>query len=284
MSKIAIVTDSTAYLPEEIRKNFDITMVPLSVNFGDETFQEEVEITTEQFYEKMKQAEHLPSTSQPSVGSFEQEFERLSSEGYEEIISIHISSGVSGTFQSAQIAADMVREKVKVHCYDTEISCMAQGYYVIEAAEMAKQGKDADAILERLNEIKESMRAYFIVDDLKHLHRGGRLNGAQLVVGSLLQIKPILHLENKVIVPFEKVRTSKKALSRILGMLAEDASKAEQLKVVVIHGNIPEEAEKVASKIREEHSNADVDISYLGPVVGTHLGEGTLAIGWYKVS
>jgi DegV family protein with EDD domain len=280
MSKIAIVTDSTAYIPKEIREELGITMVPLNVVFGNETYKEEVEITATDFYEMMKSAENLPTTSQPAIGEFAMEFERLAKD-YDQVISIHLSSQISGTYQSAVAAGSMV-EGIEVIPFDSEISCMPQGFYVLEAAKLAKEGKTSNEIIERLNDMKGKVRAYFMADDLSHLHRGGRLNGAQLVVGSLLQIKPVLHFEAGKIVPFEKVRTSKKALNRIYGLLDEDANIGEPIHIVVIHGNCEEEAEKIAEQLKSQYPHANISISYFGPVIGTHLGQGSIGIGCYK--
>ncbi|PYZ92778.1 fatty acid-binding protein DegV [Salipaludibacillus keqinensis] len=278
MSKIAIVTDSTAYIPKDLRKQHNITMVPLNVIFGDEAFQEEKEITTEAFYAKMKETEQLPTTSQPAIGLFEETFQKLADD-HDQIIVITLSSGISGTHQTALAAGNMTGD-VEVHVFDSEVSCMIQGFYVLSAAKMAKQGYKARAILDHLYEMKNHIRAYFMADDLNHLHRGGRLNGAQLFVGSLLQIKPVLHFDNKVIVPYEKVRTEKKALAKICSLLDQDAKDGAPLDIAVIHANRPEKAEEIAEKLRTKYPNATVYISYFGPVIGTHLGEGSLGIGW----
>ncbi len=280
MSKIAIVTDSTAYIPQSVRDEHGITMVPLNVVFGNESYKEEVEITASDFYEMMKNAEQLPKTSQPAIGLFGIEFERLAKD-HDQIISIHLSSQISGTYQSAVAAGDMV-EGVEVFPFDSEISCMPQGYFVLEAAKLAKAGKTAPEIIDRLTEMKQNVRAYFMADDLSHLHRGGRLNGAQLFVGSLLQVKPVLHFEDGKIVPFEKVRTAKKALNRILSLLDEDASKGNPIQIVVIHANREEKAEQLASEIQDKYPHANVTVSYFGPVIGTHLGEGSLGVGWFN--
>ena len=281
MSKIAIITDSTAYIEEQLRKELNITMLPLNVIFGNESYKEEVEITSEDFYEKMKVSEQLPTTSQPAIGYFVEAYEQLAKD-YDQVICIHLSSQISGTYQTSLTAATMV-EGIEVLAFDSELSCMPQGYYVIEAAKMAQQQKSADEILARLNEMKKTMRAYFMADDLSHLHRGGRLNGAQLVVGSILQIKPILHFVEGKIVPFEKVRTEKKAVQRICSLLDEDAIGGKAINVVVIHANRPEKAEKYATEIKEKYSHANVTISHFGPVIGTHLGEGSIGIGWYVI-
>ena len=278
MSSIAIVTDSTAYIPEDLRRRNNIHMVPLNVNFGEETYKEETEMTTAEFYEKMKHNEELPATSQPSIGLFEETFQSLG-ETYDDVIVVTLSSGISGTYQTALAAGNMITN-CTVHVFDSEISCMVQGFYVLTAARLAEQGKSVQEITDHLDAMRKQTSAYFMADDLSHLHRGGRLNSAQLIVGSVLQIKPVLHFENKVIVPYEKVRTEKKALARIRSLLHEEAKDKAALDIAVIHANRPAKAEELAAEIREQYPNTNVTISYFGPVIGTHLGEGSLGIGW----
>ncbi|MDV2582837.1 DegV family protein [Alkalibacillus haloalkaliphilus] len=279
--KTAVLTDSTAYIPQEQLDHWNIYMVPLSVTFGDESYRELVDITTKEFYEKVRTEKDLPKTSQPSVGDFTTKFEEIAND-YDAVVSIHLSSGISGTYQAAVSAGDMV-EELEVHPFDSEISCMAQGFYVLEAAQMAQNGATPDEILNRLKEMKQDMSAYFMVDDLSHLARGGRLTGAQAMVGSLLQVKPLLHFEDTKIVPFEKIRTSKKAYKRMENLLSEAAQEAEQMKAVIIHAEREEIANKWKDELSEKYPNVEFVISYFGPVIGTHLGEGGLGLGWYKV-
>ncbi|MGM8215140.1 DegV family protein [Bacillaceae bacterium W0354] len=279
--KTVVVTDSTAYIPEEDLKKWNIHVVPLSTNFGNETYRELIDISVDEFYEKVRTAKELPKSSQPSIGDLTTKYEELAKD-FDAIISIHLSSGVSGTYQAAVSAGEMV-EGVDVYAYDSEISCMAQGFYVLKAAEMAHAGAHPDEIIQALNEIKKEMRAYFMVDDLSHLARGGRLSGAQAMVGSLLQVKPILHFENKKIAPFEKIRTSKKAFKRIEGLLKETADNAEKVKACIIHALREDFAKEWKAELESRYPNVDFTISYFGPVVGTHLGEGAIGLCWYKV-
>ncbi|TQS75083.1 DegV family protein [Ornithinibacillus gellani] len=278
--KVAVMTDSTAYIPKEQRDKLGIHMVPLSVVFGDSTYEEEIDITTDEFYEKMRDEKELPKTSQPSIGYITSKLEELA-KAYDAVISIHLSSGISGTYQAVISAGDMV-EGIDVYAYDSEISCMAQGFYVLEAVAMANQGHAPEEIIARLDEMKKSLRAYFMVDDLSNLQKGGRLNSAQAIVGSLLQVKPILHFVDKVIVPFEKIRTRKKALNRIVGMLGDDADAGHELRVVVIHGHDEPAAIALKEELMAKYTNLEVSISYFGPVIGTHLGEGAIGVCWYK--
>ncbi|WP_277586003.1 DegV family protein [Psychrobacillus antarcticus] len=278
--KTAIVTDSTAYIPKEIRDQLNIHMVPLSVVIGNDTYQEEIDINTTEFYDKIRKGGALPKTSQPSLGTFIETYEQLAKE-YDEIISIHLSSGISGTLAGAEQAGEIVGD-TNVRTFDTELSCMPQGFYVLKAAEMAETGSTPDAIIQKLNSMKNSMRAYFMVDNLDHLHRGGRLNGLERIIGSVLQVKPILHFENKVIVPFEKVRTRKKAMKRISDMLQDDSNQFNSIKATIIHANNENEAIAWKNELQTTMPNVDFTISYFGPVIGTHLGEGSMGLGWFN--
>ncbi|PXW93005.1 DegV family protein with EDD domain [Streptohalobacillus salinus] len=278
--KVAVITDSTAYLSKDIRDEYGIHMVPLTVTFDDQSFQEELDLGADQFYQLVKASKDLPKTSQPAIGHMVDLLETLA-EDHDAVIAVHLSSGISGTFQSMQTAGSMV-EGIDVYTFDSEISCMPQGFYAVEAAKLAESGTAPEAILARLNEMKETMRAYFLVDDLVHLHRGGRLNGAQALVGSVLQVKPILHFVDTKIVPFEKIRTQKKAIKRLLDLIDEDAKDGTPLRASVIHANCPMLAETLIRELKERYTNVEITMSYFGAVIGTHLGEGSLGLGWYK--
>ncbi|KKB74405.1 DegV family protein [Bacillus sp. TH008] len=279
--RTAVVTDSTAYIPKELRDNHNIHMIPLNVIFGEASYKEEVDMSWKDYYKEVKAHEDLPTTSQPAYGELIALYEKLG-ETYDAVISIHLSSGISGTYNSA-VSADGMLENVKVYPFDSEISCMAQGFYAIEAAEMAEKGAPPEEILSHLDHMKTSMRAYFMVDDLSHLQRGGRLSGAQAFIGSLLKVKPILHFENKLIVPFEKIRTKKKALNRLFELFDEDAGTGKPMRAVVIHANREKEADQIIEELSQKYPHVELYKSYFGPVVGTHLGEGAMGIAWYIV-
>lgn len=276
--KTAIVTDSTAYIPQEVREKYDIHMIPLTVILGTEVYEEEKDLTASEFYEVIK-TKDLPTTSQPPIGKFVELFEKLS-ENYDEVISVHLSSGISGTYQGAISAGDMV-EEIDVFAFDTEVSCMVQGFYAIEAAKLAKQGKTAAEIMPILDELKETSHAYFMVDDLSNLQRGGRLSSAQAIIGSLLQVKPLLHFQDKLIVPFEKIRTKKRAMKRIVELLRE-ATNGDRYYAAIIHANREEEAKEWKAELEQEFPNIEFSLSYFGAVIGTHLGEGSMGLGWMK--
>lgn len=277
--KIAVLTDSTSYLAESTRKKYNIEVVPLSVTFGNTSYEEEIELSAEEFYSLVRNSKELPKTSQPSIGFMTDKLTELAKD-YDAVIAIHLSSGISGTYQSMQTAGTMIDE-IDVHVFDSEMSCMAQGFYVLETVKMIEQGSTPEEIIARLNEMKQSMRAYFVVDDLQHLHRGGRLSGTQALVGSMLQVKPILHFVDKKIVPFEKIRTQKKALKRIVELFDEDAKTGKPIRASIIHANVPDLAQAFAEELESLYPNADISISYFGAVIGTHLGEGSIGLAWY---
>ncbi|SKA95604.1 EDD domain protein, DegV family [Sporosarcina newyorkensis] len=279
MLKTAIVTDSTAYLPDDIKEELGIHTIPLMVTIDGKSFAEDVDLTTEAFYELVRGKGPLPKTSQPAIGDFETLYTQLAKD-YDAIISIHLSSGISGTYMGAMQAGEIV-EDIEVLPFDSEISAYPQGFYAVRAAQLANEGVEPRAILEELHEMKKTLKAYFMVDDLSHLQRGGRLSGAQAIVGGLLQVKPLLHFEDKVIVPFEKIRTTKKAMKRIADLLAEDA-KDQLLDAAIIHANRYEQAVEWKEILEKKHPNVDFTISHFGPVIGTHLGEGAMGLGWVK--
>lgn len=277
----AIVTDTTAYIPETLLKKYDIYTIPLSVVFGEEAYREDIDITTETFYEKVRTSKQLPSTSQPPIGMFVELYEKLAAD-HDTIISIHLSKQISGTFDAAVAAGKMV-EGAEVYPIDSTLSCIAQGFYAIVASEMLKEGKSNQEVLSRLTDMQEKSHAYFIVDDLSHLQRGGRLTSAQAIVGSLLHIKPVLYMPEGQIKPFEKIRTRKKAIKRILSIMDEEASKNTIERVAFIHANDEASAIQLQKEFEENHPDIESVISYFGPVIGTHLGEGALGATWYTV-
>lgn len=276
--KTAVVTDSTAYLTQEERARYKIHMVPLSVYLADGTYDEEVDITASEFYDKVRGAKEFPKTTQPPIGKFVELFEDLAAE-YDDVVTVHLSSGISGTFQGAIQAGNMV-ENINVYAFDSEVACYVQGMFAKEAAKMAEQGASGKEIIARLEELKQTMEAYFIPDDLGHLQRGGRLSAAAALIGGLLQVKPVLHFQNKVIVPFEKIRTRKKALRRVEEQLMKAVAKNANLQATVIHANCEGDAREWIVHLSETFPTVDFTLSYFGPVIGTHLGEGAIAMGW----
>lgn len=280
MGKTAVLTDSTAYLDKQTLEELGIYTIPLSVIFSGKNYREEMDLSTDAFYEKLSTEEALPTTSQPAIGMFTELLQELKDEGYTDVVSVHLSSKISGTLQTALSAGEMV-EGITLHGVDSEISCAPQGFLARTAAKLALEGTPPENIVAELEKIKAQIRAYFVVHDLHHLRRGGRLNGAQALIGSMLQIKPILHFEEGLIVPYAKVRTEKKALNHILDMLFDDLAAGNVNEVTVIHANNRAGAMQLKEKIAEQHPTTTIQISYFGPVIGTHLGSGSLGVSRY---
>lgn len=280
LMKTAVVTDSTAYLTLEERQRLNVHMIPLSVNIEGTIYDEEIDITASEFYDRVRGAKEFPKTTQPPIGKFVELFQTLAKD-YDDIVTIHLSSGISGTFQGAVQAGDMV-DGVNVYAFDSEVAAYLQGLYVKEAARKAAEGASGEEIIAHLDSLRPTREEYIIVDDLQHLQRGGRLSAAAALIGGLLQVKPVLTFQNKVIVPFEKIRTRKKALRRAEEQLALAVEKHGALRATVIHSNCEAEATEWMNSLAEKHPTVDFTLSYFGPVIGTHLGEGAIAMGWIK--
>ncbi|MCP0886134.1 DegV family protein [Ligilactobacillus sp. WILCCON 0076] len=282
--KIAVVTDSTAYLPQETVKKYGIRVVPIPFIIDGQVYNEGVDITTEEFYTKLRTSETFPSTSQPPVGELISLYQSLQDEGYDAVISIHLASTISGLCQTLYNLEEQLPD-IQLMPYDSQITVMLMGNLVIEAARMAKAGANLDEIKIHLDELRKTIDEYFIVNDLQNLVRGGRLSNASAFIGNVLKIRPILTFDEKShqIVAFEKVRSTKRALKRVEDLFSEAMSKIDYpVRILIIHANDEDAALKWQAKIQKKYPDCQVDISYFGPVIGTHLGEKALALAWMR--
>jgi DegV family protein with EDD domain len=278
VSKIRIVTDSTADIPLSLREEFGIEMVPLKIHFGSETYLDAVTLQSEQFYEKLTAASALPTTSQPSPLEFFEVYKKLAEEDPDvEIISIHLSSALSGTYQSAVLAGSMLEEQAKIHIVDSLSASYGIGALVVAAATAAREGKSVAEILEIIRVLRANYHIYFLVSTLEFLQKGGRVGKASAIFGSLLNIKPILSIDpDGEVVAVEKVRGQKKAMARIVELLAADLS-GRPIHLNVAHSNSPEAAEQLRELIEQQFEVRSMAYIALGPVIGTHAGPGTVA-------
>ena len=282
--KIAVVTDSTAYLPQQLIDENNITVVPIPVILDGQTYNEGVDISTADFYAKLRHSKAFPSTAQPSLGQMVAVYEHLGDQGYDTVISIHLASTISGLVDNLKNAAKLVKN-THVIPYDSQITVMLMGELVLTAAKMANLGKTADQILARLDALRATTNEYFIVNDLQNLVRGGRLSNASAFLGSMLRIKPILTFDDQShkIVAFEKIRSIKKAYARVEELFAQAIKQVDYpIHAFVIHANDQQAAVKWQEELQEKFPQVRFDISYFGPVIGTHLGEKAIAIGWLK--
>ncbi len=282
MGRVAIVTDSTADLPREMYDEQGISVVPLLVHFGDEVYRDAVDLSSEEFYEKLVSSKVLPRTSQPSPRDFQVVYEGLASRS-EQIVSIHLSSKLSGTYQSAVIAASMLPAG-KVHVVDGLVASSATGLLVLEAARLARAGASAEDIVLRLREISGKMVVLFTVDTLEYLEKNGRIGKASAFLGTLLSIRPLLELREGEVVPFEKVRGPKaKVVAKMVAAARERAPSGKKLRATIMHGAAPGEAAALKELALGELSCEDILTACLGPVIGSHAGPGTLGFAFYPV-
>ncbi|QMU07672.1 DegV family protein [Levilactobacillus suantsaii] len=282
--KIAVVTDSTSYLSAEEAKRYQIHVVPIPVIIDGRSYDEGVDITTEGFYDWLRNSKSFPSTSQPPLGEMITLYNQLAEEGYDTVISIHLASTISGFVNQLKTLAPTI-DNIRVIPYDSQITVKLMGYLAIEAARMAAKGATPEEIIARLDDLRSTMGEYFVVDDLQNLVRGGRLSNASAFIGSVLRIKPLLTFDDTTheIVAFEKVRSRKKALARVEELFVEAQAKVDYpLKALIIDANDAEGGAAWATKITQQYPDIPVERSYFGPVIGAHLGEKSLALAWIK--
>lgn len=280
--KVAVVTDSTAYLSPEQYEETGIRKIPLSVIIDGKAYREEFDITAAEFFEKVEQMDHLPTSSQPTVGDFLTVYQELAAEGYEAIISIHLSKKISGTYQNAASVADSF-EQAHVYAYDSELTSGGQAALALEAAKLASQGCAPEKIIEKLDEIRETAKLFFVVDELKNLVKGGRLSSAAGALGTMLKIKPVLTFSDGIIDVFDKIRTQKKALLRIETLLEKELKEKDYpLSVFILHTDNVENAKNWKKELEIKFPQIDFGIAHLGPVIGVHTGQGALGMVWYK--
>ncbi len=276
--RVAIVTDSTADISAQEAEKLDITVVPLQVMFGERTFHDGIDIKASEFYPMMAAHSDLPTTSQPSAGTFVEIFERLLGE-YDEVIGLFISSELSGTVRSAETARDLVGGAVTV--VDSGLVAYALGIVVLEAAALAAEGATAADILARVAFVQERTHAYFVVDSLDHLRRGGRLGSASAIIGAMLQIKPVLMIRDKTIAIYEKVRTQRRALETIADRFVADVQGKNRIVAGVIHSAVQGQAEGFKERLQVLAPQAEWRVIELDPVVGVHVGPRVLSLIYF---
>lgn len=272
MAQVRIVTDSAADLPHDSARALGISVVPLAVSFGSSSYLDGVDITPDEFYRLLASDPNFPRTSQPAVGLFEQTYTTLRDEGAE-IISLHLSSGLSGTLQAATIAAGNV-PGATIHLVDSLTASMGEGVMVLEAARMAAAGRDAATILAYVERMKSRVHVGIMLDTLAYVQRGGRIGRAASMIGTLLSVKPILGVEDGIVVPRQRVRTTGKALQE----LANETRNLRPLKeLYVLHSNAKHLADALLPLLRP-FAPGEIPVQLIGPVVGAHVGAGAVGI------
>jgi DegV family protein with EDD domain len=279
MSQVAVVTDTTHYAPRALLQAHDIREVSLYVNLGDRHERESAMPDFDAFYQRLRQLDQLPTTSQPSIGDFLEVYEPLAAEG-RDIVSVHIAGGISGTPETARQAATEIAGKYpgrRVEVIDPRTACGGIGLCALAGAAAASTGADVDAVAQRVNDAADTMKIWFAVDTLEFLKRGGRIGTAQAWLGGALKIKPILTIDREI-TPVERVRTAGRAFERMADYL--DARHHDGADAwVVQHIQAPAEAERLVERGREIFGSEPMWVSEVGPVIGTHVGPGLLGVG-----
>jgi DegV family protein with EDD domain len=276
LNSVAIVTDSTADLPPDLAMSRAITVVPLTLNFDGQSLLDGVDIRPDEFYRRLHSVTTHPTTSQPSPGQFVDVYKSLLAD-HDSVVSIHISQKLSGTYESARQAAAMT-DANRVRVIDSELVSMSLGLITLAASSLAASGKDAAAIEVKVLEMRPSIQTYFSVATLEFLRRGGRIGRASALVGSVLQVKPVLCIRDGLVTPLERVRTFERALNRVIE-LTREVDRGHGVCVIVGHADAEADAQRIG---RELDSIAEtLMIQPLGPVVGAHAGPGVVGVGCY---
>jgi DegV family protein with EDD domain len=280
MSKVALVTDSTSYIPKALREKYPITVVPQVVIWEGQTYEDDVTITPEQFYTRLRTAKVMPSTSQASVVNMHKAFSSLLDQGYD-VLGIFVSSKLSGTYQSATLGREqLTRGKDKVDFIDSETTAMAMGFMVLHVARAAMEGAslaDCKALAEKS---RQHVGVYLTVETLEFLHRGGRIGGAQRFLGTALNLKPILTVEGGRVEAVERVRTRGKALDRVVQLVVEECTGKAPIHLATLHADSESDARIMLDKITPMLNPVESVFASVSPAVGANAGPGTVGLAW----
>lgn len=277
-NKIRIVTDSTSDLPLQYAAKNEVCIIPLYVNFPDATYRDGVDLLPSQFYPMLeKSQDQLPKTSTPTRDDFVNTYRNLLEHGYD-VISIHISSGLSGTVAVAESAAREFKDKIRI--FDSKSISLGIGLQVKEAVEMVKQNFSADKVISRLYDIRERTEVLFSLDTLKYLEKGGRIGKVSALLGNILNIKPVIRVENGIYIPLDKVRNQQQAARKMVEYMKKTLGDNLPINIAVAHGAASEAAHNLKNMVEEA---VDKKIDYLqevGPVIGVHTGPGTQGLAF----
>jgi DegV family protein with EDD domain len=280
MSKIAFVTDSTAYIPPSYCAELGITVVPQVLIWGEETFRDGVDIRPDEFYARLRNAKIMPSTSQVSIPTMQNTFQSLVDQGLD-VVGIFISAKLSGTMQSAiQGREALGSASTKVTLIDSDSVAMAMGFQVLTAARAARDGASLAECVSLAERARSHTGVYFAVDTLEFLHRGGRIGGATRFVGTALNLKPVLQLKEGHVEPIARIRTKSKALDHILELVDQQTRGKSPIRLATLHAHAPQEAQGLLERASQKLGAAESILSEVSPVVGTHAGPGTVGLAY----
>lgn len=278
-SKIAIVTDSSAHIPERTLEKFNITVMPVWLIWDDERYRDGVDIDPAAFYQRLKTSKTLPTSSQPSPGEFVELYQSLA-EGSDAILNVLVSSKISGTIASAEAALKQLPE-LDIRVVDTLSSSMGLGLTVLAASKAVSEGKSVEDAIKAAEDIRDRQHFLFIVDTLEFLHRGGRITGGKRLLGSALQIKPILQFKDGLIQPLSQARTRGKAIAQLLEIARQRLGDQQMVEAAIVDIDAPAQGDEVAEMVARRFSPAAIHRSAVSPVVGTHVGPGAIGLAFY---
>jgi len=278
-AKVAVVVDSTAYIPSDLVTQYNLHVIPQILNWKGESLKDKIDISASEFYERLKTAKEMPTTSQPSAGEFYEFFSKVA-ETADSIVAVLISKPLSGTQASAHAAAEMMSD-YPIEIVDSRSTAMGLGFMALAAARAAENGADYKQAAETARALVPKMRLIFVVDTLEFLHRGGRIGGAKRLVGSMLSVKPVLHLNDGRIEPLASVRTKRKAIQHMLSVVEEEMQSKSNVHAAVIHALAEKEAGSICDEVRQRLNPAELLLTEMSPVVGAHVGPGTVGIVYY---
>jgi DegV family protein with EDD domain len=278
MNKVVILTDSTAYIPQEYLDSLPIEVIPLSVIWDGKTYRDGIDLTPKEFYTRLAKSSSLPTTSQVSVNAYQEMFRKLLDKGYQ-ILTLPISSGISGSVYSAFQAKESFK-KDPVEVIDTKLVSMALTFQVLTAARAAKAGASLEECKNLAIKAYDTIGVYFTVETLKYLHMGGRIGGAQRLFGTALRIKPILSIRDGKIDAVKSAITSAKAVEAMVQLVARDVAGKSPVRISVFHANVPEMAQTLLDRCVKQFNAVEGILSWVSPVVGSHVGPGTISIAY----
>jgi DegV family protein with EDD domain len=279
MAKVALVTDSTTYLPKELSEGLNIHIVPSVVIWGSEELRDGVDVQPAEFYKRLASADSMPSTSQPSPAAFKDKYEELIKAGHTDILGLFVSAKLSGTIASAKQAKDLV-SGANIEVMDGHSASMGTGWALLEAAKAAKAGKSLQECAEIAKKAGEHTGLLLLVDTLEFLHRGGRIGGGARFLGTALNLKPILEVQEGALEARERVRTKSKAMERMVELAEERIGGRTPLKLAVVHANAETEAKALLDAASKRLKPEQTALTAVSPAVGTHTGPGTLGIAF----
>lgn len=277
--KIAIVTDSSAFIPPELTEGLNIHVIPLWMIWDGDQLQDGVDIHPDAFYKRLTESKTIPTTSQPTIQEFKDYFQKLV-EDYDAIVAVLVSSKISGTIASAEGAVKELPD-IPIKIVDSLSVAMGLGYAVLAAARAAAAGRSLEEVAAAAQSVADRMHFLFAVDTLEYLHKGGRIGGAKALFGTALSIKPLLHFEDGTIQPLMSIRTKKKALKALLDVAEERLGGKQVAEAIVLDINCPEDGDDFAERVKQHLNTDKVDRSMVSPIVGTHAGPGAIAFIFY---